>query len=65
MDVQRLILLFVFGFSVLLLYEGWDRETRPKPSPQAPSAQQQGAVPLPTPPAGQAATPAPATKGVP
>ena len=34
MDVQRLILLFVFGFSVLLLWEGWQRESRPKPAPQ-------------------------------
>ena len=64
MDVQRLILLFVFGFSVLLLWEGWERENRPKPP--APSAQQQGVVPVPVPaaPSGQA-TPAPATKGVP
>jgi YidC/Oxa1 family membrane protein insertase len=46
MDVQRLILLFIFGFSVLMLWEGWEREHRPKPPPQ-PSAQQQQAVPVP------------------
>src|SRR5262245_18528306 len=64
MDMQRLILLFVFGFSVPILYEGWQAEHRPKPAPQAQSAQQQGVVPVPAAPAGQAA-PAPATKGVP
>jgi YidC/Oxa1 family membrane protein insertase len=31
MDTQRLILLFIFGFSVLMLWEAWDREHRPKP----------------------------------
>jgi YidC/Oxa1 family membrane protein insertase len=64
MDVQRLILLFVFGFSVLLLWEGWDRENRPKPPPQGPNAQQQGVVPVPAPQPGLPAQP-PATKGVP
>ena len=38
MDTQRLILLFIFGFSVLMLWEAWDREHRPKPPP-APIAQ--------------------------
>jgi YidC/Oxa1 family membrane protein insertase len=64
MDVQRLILLFIFGFSMLLLWEGWEREHRPKPVPQAQSTQQQGAVPVPEAPPGQSA-PAPAPKGVP
>src|SRR5919197_4570427 len=31
MDTQRLILLFIFGFSVLMLWEAWQREHRPKP----------------------------------
>src|SRR5258706_15065257 len=44
MDTQRLILLFIFGFSVLMLWEAWDREHRPKPPP-APIAQP--AVPVP------------------
>ena len=44
MDTQRLILLFIFGFSVLMLWEAWDREHRPKPPP-APIAQP--AVPAP------------------
>jgi YidC/Oxa1 family membrane protein insertase len=64
MDVQRLILLFIFGFSMLLLWEGWEREHRPKPAPQPPAAQQQGVVPVPASPPGQSA-PAPAAKGVP
>jgi YidC/Oxa1 family membrane protein insertase len=32
MDTQRLILLFIFGFSVLMLWEAWEREQRPKPA---------------------------------
>ena len=64
MDLQRLILLFIFGFSLLLLWEGWERETRPKPAPPPSSAQQQGVVPAPASPGGQPA-PATATKGVP
>ena len=43
MDTQRLILLFIFGFSVLMLWEAWEREHRPKPPPVA--ATQQPAVP--------------------
>jgi YidC/Oxa1 family membrane protein insertase len=35
MDTQRLILLFIFGFSVLMLWEAWQKETRPKPVPVA------------------------------
>jgi YidC/Oxa1 family membrane protein insertase len=35
MDTQRLILLFIFGFSVLMLWEAWEREHRPKPAAQA------------------------------
>ncbi|HWA37330.1 MAG TPA: membrane protein insertase YidC [Burkholderiales bacterium] len=48
MDTQRLILLFIFGFSVLMLWEAWQKETRPKPAPQAQSVQQ--GVPAPTAP---------------
>jgi len=60
MDAQRLILLLIFGFSVLFLWEGWEREHRPKPAPQPPAAQQQG-VPVPaTPAAPGAPTQAPA-----
>src|SRR3982751_2524472 len=35
MDTQRLILLFIFGFSVLMRWETWQREHAPKPPPAA------------------------------
>ena len=35
MDTQRLILLFIFGFSILLLWDAWEKEHRPKPAPVA------------------------------
>jgi len=35
MDTQRLILLFIFGFSILMVWEAWEREHRPKPVPAA------------------------------
>src|SRR5207247_3722675 len=38
MDTQRLILLFIFGFPLLMLGEAWDKEHRPKPLPAAPTA---------------------------
>ena len=44
MDTQRLILLFIFGFSVLLLWEAWQKEQRPKPAVVAPA----GGVPQPS-----------------
>ena len=39
MDTQRLILLFIFSFSLLMLWEAWERDSRPKPA-AAPRAQQ-------------------------
>ena len=33
MDTQRLILFFVFSFSLLLLWEAWQKESRPSPAP--------------------------------
>ena len=56
MDTQRLILLFIFGFSVLMLWEAWEREHRPKPPAPATEAVQPSA-PAPSKPA--AASPAP------
>ena len=41
MDTQRLILLFIFSFSVLMLWEAWESRARPKPPPRR-AAQQQG-----------------------
>ncbi|HEX9571563.1 MAG TPA: membrane protein insertase YidC [Burkholderiales bacterium] len=50
MDTQRLILFFVFSFSLLLLWDAWQKELRP---PTAPATQ--GTVPTPS---GPAVTPA-------
>src|SRR5687768_15070973 len=59
MDTQRLILFFVFSFSLLMLWEAWQKETR---GPQAPVASTPQAVPSPTVPS-QGAVPSPAPKG--
>jgi len=45
MDTQRLILLFIFSFSLLMLWEAWDKQSRPKPAAVPPSAQQTPGVP--------------------
>jgi YidC/Oxa1 family membrane protein insertase len=37
MDTQRLILFFIFGFSLLMLWDAWEKEHRPKPVPQVSS----------------------------
>ncbi len=68
MDTQRLILFFIFGFSLLMLWDAWEKEHRPKPPPQV-QAQTPSATTVPT-PAGKAVTPAapsprPADGGVP
>jgi YidC/Oxa1 family membrane protein insertase len=57
MDTQRLILLFIFSFSLLMIWEAWERENRPKPvaAPAAAPAAAQKDVP-----AAPSATPAPA-----
>jgi YidC/Oxa1 family membrane protein insertase len=60
MDTQRLILFFIFGFSLLMLWDAWEKEHRPKPAAQAPST---AAVPAPAPPPAdkkEGAAPAPA-----
>ena len=44
MDTQRLILFFIFGFSLLMLWDAWEKEHRPKPAPQVSSS---AAVPTP------------------
>src|ERR1700741_4686495 len=59
MDTQRLILLFIFGFSVLMLWEAWEKEHRPKPAATAPAAATQQAVPTPAPAAPGLAKPPP------
>jgi YidC/Oxa1 family membrane protein insertase len=60
MDTQRLVLLVIFSFSLLMLWEAWEKEKRPKPTATPPAAQQ--SVPAPSKPA----SPAPAaTPGAP
>ncbi len=67
MDTQRLILFFVFSFSLLLIWTEWEKEQRPKPMPTAAGAQQPGAIKavpgaVPTP---STAAPAPVATTVP
>jgi len=58
MDTQRLILLFIFGFSLLMLWESWERMQHPKPPPSASApAAPQTAAPAPATPGAPAATP--------
>ena len=72
MDTQRLILFFIFGFSLLMLWEAWEKEHRPQPAPQAQvsSAMPSSAVPTPAAKPGaqppvSAAAPRPAEGSVP
>ena len=67
MDTQRLILFFVFSFSLLLLWTEWEKERRPKVVPPTAAAQQAGqaktvpgVVPTPSIAPVAIATPAPA-----
>ncbi len=66
MDTQRLILFFVFGFSLLMLWDAWEKEHRPKPA-QLVQASPAATVPTPAgkagvpPSAAQAAAPAPSS----
>jgi YidC/Oxa1 family membrane protein insertase len=62
MDTQRLILLFIFSFSLLMLWEAWDKQGRPKPAATPPSAQQ--GVPAPAKPAAPDASLKPAAPAV-
>jgi YidC/Oxa1 family membrane protein insertase len=34
MDTQRLVLFFIFGFSLLMLWDAWEKDNRPKPAAQ-------------------------------
>ena len=67
MDTQRLILFFVFSFSLLMLWEAWQKENRP--AAQAVSQSVTAVVPSPAPPVstpagGTAPVPAAATPAV-
>ncbi|MDH4094519.1 MAG: membrane protein insertase YidC [Betaproteobacteria bacterium] len=61
MDTQRLILFFIFSFSLLLLWDAWQKEQQPKP-PVQPTAQQAQGVPS---PAGSLTSTAPTPAGKP
>src|SRR5262245_15734222 len=62
MDTQRLVLLFIFSFSLLMLWEQWDREHRPKPPPVQPSTQE--TIPAPAKPQASPGKPSPAVPAV-
>ena len=62
MDTQRLILFFIFSFSLLLLWDAWQKDQRPKP---APAAQAQSAPGVPTPAKPLAPPPSSATAPTP
>ncbi len=69
MDTQRLILFFIFSFSLLMLWTEWEKTQRPKP-PVASATQTPGAAAKPDPtavptPAGAAPKPAPVSAAVP
>src|SRR5690554_6327487 len=49
MDIQRLILFFIFSFSLLLLWDAWQKEQQPRPAPAATAPSAPG-VPTPTAP---------------
>ncbi|MGD9951080.1 MAG: membrane protein insertase YidC [Burkholderiales bacterium] len=60
MDIQRLILFFIFSFSLLLLWDAWQKEQQPRPAPAvtAPSAPGVPTPAAPLSPAASSPTPA-------
>ena len=68
MDTQRLVLFFIFSFSLLLLWDAWEKDHRPKPVP-APAAKSVPAAPgvpaAPAEPKSPAAVAAPSAPSVP
>src|ERR1035437_5384080 len=63
MDNQRLILLLVFFFSVVMLWDAWQKQGQPRPGPTAPATQGASAsggntVPIPTAAMSPASSPA-------
>jgi len=58
LDTQRLILLLVFSFSVLMLWDAWQKHNLPKPPPQTAAQQAQQSVPTPSAPIESKAAPA-------
>jgi len=65
MDIQRLILFFIFSFSLLMLWDAWQKEQQPKPAPNAMTRTAPG-VPTPAKPLVAAPAPtSPAAAGAP
>jgi YidC/Oxa1 family membrane protein insertase len=65
MDTQRLILFFVFSFSILMLWESWQKESRPQPVPVV-SVPAPASLPAPGgAPAGPTAVPTAGAGGIP
>ena len=70
MDTQRLILFIVFSFSILMLWDAWQKENRPPPAPAVQQSVPQAATPgssgVPTPTnAAGAPSATPGAQGVP
>ena len=66
MDTQRLILLVIFSFSLVLLWDAWEKASQPPPQVSAPAAQRQGIPTLmlrPAPSAAPATAASPARAG--
>ncbi|MDD5248099.1 MAG: membrane protein insertase YidC [Rhodocyclaceae bacterium] len=56
MDNRRLILLLVFGFSLIMLWDAWQKQSKPVPVANAPTATSVGNAAVPTPTTVPAAT---------
>jgi YidC/Oxa1 family membrane protein insertase len=61
MESQRLILFFVFSFSLFLLFDAWQRDQRP-PAPPTPAVEAKKDITIPPPPSEKLAPAAPAAK---
>ena len=61
MDTQRLILLVIFSFSLVLLWDAWEKAHQPLPVTAPATQRQQQGIPTPTPPpaSGRSASSAP------
>jgi len=64
MDNQRLVLLMIFGFSILMLWQAWEKEHRPAPT-QAGSSVPGPSTTKASPPSSPGASAAPSTAVVP
>jgi len=62
LDTQRLILLLVFSFSVLMLWDAWQKHNLPKPPAQTAAQQARQSVPTPSAPIEGKSAPAPDVK---